>query len=106
MNILFCYLYRYSVHIKEYHELVFTNTKQLPLSVIEAIITNHLTAGMYFIPDLWQLPNLCYAAGHLSTPPYHEFVQVKALAANTPTEGDIALLLHTIQLQAAVHNVQ
>ena len=106
MNIIFCYLYRYSAHFKEYHELVFTNANQLPLPVIEHIITTHLSGGRWFIPDEWQLPNLFFAQGHTTTPPHHEFVQVKAGPGATPPEGDITLLLHTIQLNGAVHKVQ
>jgi hypothetical protein len=44
--------------------------------------------------------------GQNTQPPYHEFVQVKKQAFATAAEGDIALLLHTIQLHAAIHKVQ
>jgi hypothetical protein len=105
MHILFCYLYRFTPHFTEYHEVVFSNTNQLPLAVIENIITTHLTAGSLFIPDAWQLPNLCVTSGYPATPPYHECVQVKALPATSTPAGDITLLLHTILLHAEVHKV-
>ena len=107
MNIIFCYLYRYSAHFKEYHEVVFSNTKHIPLSIIENIITSNLKRGRWFIPDEWQLPNLLYTGVHNTTTlPYHEFLHIRSLPARPVAEGDITLLLHTIQLNAAVHKVQ
>jgi hypothetical protein len=105
MIILFCYLYRYGAHFKEYHEIAFTNVCQLPVAVIEQLITMHLTGGRCFVPDDWQLPNLFFTQGQNTQSPYHEFVQLKTQACCTTIEGDIALLLHTIQLHAAIHKV-
>ena len=106
MIILFCYLYRYSAHITEYHEIAFSNMHSLPFTVIEQLISMHLSRGRCFVPDDWQLPNLVFTGGPHRSPAYHEFIQVKAQAFNTAIAGDIAILLHTIQLQAAIHSVE
>ena len=106
MNIAFCYLYRLTPNFTEYHEVEFTNIKRIPQAVIQKIITSNLNSNCCFIPDEWQLPNLVYTPQHSGgTLPYHQFLHTRPVAATTAAAGDIAILLHTIQLHAAVHKV-
>ena len=107
MNIIFCYLYRYSAHFKEYHEVAFTNTGNIPLAAIEKIITAHLMQGRWFIPEAWGLPSLAQYSWQTShaaaaTEELHEFLVIKPLAHALPPDGDIAQLLQAIQAGAAI----
>jgi hypothetical protein len=58
MNIKFSYLYRDASNYKQFHEVVFENSGNIPFEVIQSIIISNLIDECWFVAKDWHLPDL------------------------------------------------
>ena len=58
MNIKFSYLYRDASNYKQFNEVVFSNSNEIPLEKIDLFIRANLISGFWLMPKDWNLPDL------------------------------------------------
>jgi len=58
MNIKFTDLYRDAANYKQYYEIIFANSNELPIQKIQSAITKNLIDGNWFIAKDWNLPDI------------------------------------------------
>lgn len=75
-NIKLSYLYRDSGNYKNFGAVVFANTSQIELSIVEKRIKNALIDDCWFYAHHWQLPNLRFNNITESDATWHEFESV------------------------------
>ena len=96
MNIRFNYLYRDGGNYKQFGYVVFSNTLQKPLPVIDEIITSNLIDGLWFYADKWHLKDLHkFLWDNNLDHNWHEYESIEECEENV-TNGDIAAFLQGI----------
>ena len=94
-NIQLSYLYRDSGNYKNFGSVVFANSSNIELSIVEKRIKSRLIDGTWFCAHHWQLPDLRFINVNESDSTWHEFesVEYTELPANTPQNVDELMLL-------------
>ena len=72
-NIQLSYLYRNSSNYKNFGSVVFANSTNIELSIVEKRIKSCLIDGCWFYAQEWQLPDLRFADINENDPTWHEF---------------------------------
>ena len=75
-NIQLSYLYRDSGNYKNFGSVVFVNSSNNELSIVEKHIKSRLFDGCWFYAHHWQLPDLRFFDVNDSDPTWHEFESV------------------------------
>lgn len=84
MNIKFEYLYRDAANYKNWGEVIFSNTRNIPIDQINKRISTHLIDHQYFVPSDFNMPDLHFGKHDPSNDhSWHEF------HACTDTEKEI-----------------
>lgn len=58
MNIKLSYLYRDGANHKNYHEVIFSNSKSIKCNYVEELIREVLIDGKWFYCKEWNLPDM------------------------------------------------
>jgi hypothetical protein len=87
MNIKFAYLYRDSSNYKQYNEVVFANSNELPLEQIKRIIISNLIDGSWFIAKDWYLPDMHFKEYDWDYEIDHDWYEFSSIeeTSDTPT---------------------
>jgi len=81
MNIKLNYLYRDGGNYKNYGQVVFANSLNLPLGEIEKRLSIHLIDNEWFVAAAWQLPELFFERSSFFDLDWHEFQSIEATEA-------------------------
>ena len=77
-NIKFSYLYRDSGNYKKFSSVIFSNPKDIELSIVEALIESKLILDLWFYANEWKLPEIFTdMCDFRIDPTWHEFEYVE-----------------------------
>ena len=96
-NIKFNYLYRDAGNYKEFGEVIYSNPYSETLDKIGRLIHENLIEDEFFIPESWNIPNLCFGDFSLDLDhDYHEFESIEFTNEDETESIDISTFLIVI----------
>jgi len=94
----FSYLYRDSGNYKKFCSVIFTNTKETDLSIVETLIKSKLIWDLWFYADEWKLPEIFTdICDFRIDPTWHEFENVEYTSDEPSTTMSLDELMEAIK---------
>jgi len=86
MNIKLSYLYRDASNYKQFHEVVFTNSGNIPFKEIQSIIRSSLIDECWFVAKDWKLPDMHFKEYEWDEQRDHQWHELESIEETAEVE--------------------
>jgi hypothetical protein len=97
-NIKFNYLYRDAANYKSFNSIIFSNSQNIELPILENLIHSKLISHHWFYASQWQLPDLHFGTWNNELDhTFHEFDGVEYTDEAADSRTDLASFINVLK---------